>query len=95
MNKNFDIGGLVDVLTVEKVRRDLAVRFKERRKEARLTQKELADKAMVSYASLRRFESTGEVSLSALLRMAQALDCLDDFSKLFDKKSKVVFEWGD
>ena len=95
MNNNFDISGFVDVLTTEKVKSDLVHNVKLRRKEAGLTQRALADKAMVSYASIRRFELTGEISFSALLRIAEVLDALGDFDKLFGKKTKVEFEWGE
>jgi transcriptional regulator with XRE-family HTH domain len=43
----------------------------------------LAERSGVSLASLKRFELTGQVSLSSLLKIANALGCLDDFSALF------------
>ena len=36
--------------------------------------------------TLRYFEQTGKISLSALLNIASVLGCLDDASNLFKKK---------
>jgi transcriptional regulator with XRE-family HTH domain len=58
-------------------------REKQRRKKLKISQKQLAEKSGVTYASVRRFETTGEISLSSLLKIANALDSLQDFTKLF------------
>ena len=67
----------------------LVERVKMRRKEQGVSQKELALRSGVSYASVRRFETEGEISLSSLMRIAQVLDCLQDFDALFRTK-KIV-----
>ena len=79
----FDISSFIDILTPEKATEDLVSRFKTRRKEAKLSQSALASRSGVSYASLRRFETTGEISLNSLMRLAVTLDCLEDFGQLF------------
>ena len=66
MRKIMDIGEFVNVLTPEKVNKNLIERFKKRRKETKLSQKKLAEISGVSYGSIRRFESTGEISLKSL-----------------------------
>ena len=43
----------------------------------------LSKKSGVSYGSLKRFESTGEISLMSLLKLAIVLDCADGFEQLF------------
>lgn len=48
-----------------------------------ITQSDLANRSGVSLASLKRFEQSGEVSLTSLLRLASALDALDGFAALF------------
>ena len=65
----------------------------KRRKSMKITQKKLAERTMVSYASIRRFETTGEISLSSLMRLALALDCLEDFEKLF--ANEFIFDLED
>jgi hypothetical protein len=37
----------------------------------------------VSAASLKRFENTGKASLELVLKVAQALGCLDEFEDVF------------
>ncbi|MEG0621161.1 MAG: helix-turn-helix transcriptional regulator, partial [Raoultibacter sp.] len=64
----------------------LAQNVRARRKEAHLSQLALAKKSGVSLGSLKRFESTGEISLFSLLKIAIALDCEDDFTQLFARK---------
>ncbi len=83
MKNNFDISGFVETLTEQKVKENLSKRFIERRKEAKISQVALAEKSGVSYASIRRFENSGEISLSSLLKLANVLNYLADFEKLF------------
>lgn len=82
----YDIGDFVPVITERHVAATLAQRVRERRKERHLSQKALADRSAVTYASIRRFEKSGEISLSSLLKIAAALDCLPDFLSLFGKE---------
>ena len=86
MIKKFDISDFVDVLTVDKVQRELVERVKKRRKELKITQKELARRTLMSYASIRRFEQTGNISFYSLLQIARELNCLEDFNLLFSKE---------
>jgi transcriptional regulator with XRE-family HTH domain len=83
MKTNFDISKFVPVLTEQTVKMELTKRFKQRRKEAGITQKMLAFKSGISYASIRRFETSGEISLSSLLRISSVIQMLDDFDALF------------
>jgi len=48
-----------------------------------LTQADLAARSGVPLGTLKRFERMGEVSLSTLLALAEALDALDGFQALF------------
>ena len=89
MKNTFDLSEFVPVLTEQSVVDGLVEREKRRRKELCLTQKKLSMRSGVSYASVRRFESTGEISLSSLIKIAHAIDCLDDFDELF-KHEKIT-----
>lgn len=53
------------------------------RKRKKISQKELSKKSGVSYASIRRFESEGEISLTSLTKIAIALDVSDELEALF------------
>lgn len=83
MEKKFDIAEFVDTQTIQAVTGQLVEREKQRRKKMNLSQRELAKKSGVSYASIRRFENIGEISLNSLLKIANALDCLEDFNLIF------------
>lgn len=83
MKRRFDIGDFVNVTTKQSIKYDLVNRFKKRRAESGLSQKELSKRSGVSYGSIRRFESTGDISLSSLLKISDAIDCLEDFNYLF------------
>ena len=86
MKKTFDISDFVNTPTIQSTLVSLTDRVKQRRKELKLTQKLLAQRSGVSYASVRRFESTGDIALVSLLKIANVLNCLDDFNALFGNK---------
>ena len=88
MEKKFDIGQFVNVLTEQTVVNGIVERAKKKRKQLKISQKELSEKSGVTYASIRRFEVTGEISLTSLLKIAHALDALKDFENLF--KGQVI-----
>lgn len=71
---------------------DLARRVASRRKEQHITQRELARRSDVSLGSIKRFEQTGEVSLSSLMRIAVVLGYERDFDALFERKSYSSIE---
>lgn len=83
MLNKFDISSFVDIDTENSVCDGLVTRFKKRRKELKLSQKQISVLSGVSYASVRRFENTGEISLKSLLKLAGAIDSLSDFSTVF------------
>ena len=67
------------------IKKELASRVRTRRKEAEISQIELAERSGVSLGSIKRFESIGEISLVSLLRIAVVLGYEDDFHKLFER----------
>lgn len=83
MENKFDIGQFVGTLTEQSVVSGIVERVKKKRKQMKLSQRQLSQKSGVTYSSVRRFETTGEISLSSLLKIAHALDALKDFASLF------------
>ena len=71
------------LLTPPETEQLLAERFKTLRLQAGYKRTTLAARAGVSLASLKRFETTGQVSLKNLLRLAHALGRLPEFADLF------------
>ncbi len=64
---------------------DLAKRVKKIRKRRKITQKQLADRSNVSYASLKKFEQTGQISLISLVKIAMELGLADEIKSLFSQ----------
>lgn len=79
----FDIGEFVKYETQQAVICNHVNRARARRKECKFTQKQLAERSGVSYASLRRFEQTGEISFRSLVAIVKELKSLQDFNQLF------------
>ena len=65
---------------------NISARVKARRLELNLTQEGLAARAGLKFATHRRFEQVGEISLRGLLQIAFALNALPDFEMLFAQK---------
>ncbi len=63
----------------------IAAKMKKLRISNNLTQTDLASRSGVSLGSLKRFESTHQVSLQSLLKLAVVLDAMLPFQQLFDK----------
>lgn len=72
------------------VRQDIRDRLKARRLAMNLTQAGLAKRSGVSLGTLKRFETTGQVSIDSLLSLALVLECLADFEKLAVDDPRVV-----
>ena len=79
--------------SVEKLPLDIleetAAKHRDLRKQLGFTQAELAKRSGVSLGSLKRFEQTGQISFVSLLRLAQILGRLSDFSAIFQKKEDM------
>ena len=62
---------------------EISQRFKTIRKNRKVSQQRLSELSGVSYASIRRFEKTGDISLASLVKLALALQLYDDLDNLF------------
>ena len=61
----------------------LAQRVRKIRKRRSITQEKLASISGVSYGSIKRFETTGQISLLSLTKIAIALDLADELRNIF------------
>lgn len=68
--------------TAEEINQALALRMKNIRKRRGFSQ-QLSERSGVSYGSLKRFESTGQIALLSLTKLAIALNCADEIRNLF------------
>ena len=69
--------------TAEELDLKLAQRVRNIRRRRSITQKKLADMSGVSYGSIKRFETTGQISLVSLTKLAMALDIAGDLRNAF------------
>jgi len=63
-----------------------------RRKARKISMKRLSEMSGVSYGSIKRFETSGEISLTSLLKIALVLDCADDFNELFTNNEPMSIQ---
>ncbi|MFB1040818.1 MAG: helix-turn-helix transcriptional regulator [Polaribacter sp.] len=67
------------------------------RKQEKMSQKELSERSGVAYASIRKFESTGIISLESLLKICETLKRLTGFESILQqndiKRKKDLFNY--
>ncbi len=80
----------ISLKTPQEIRQELAARAKGRRLALNISQQELAERSGVSLGSIKRFESSGLISLSSLLEISLVLGCLDGFANLFAAKGEPL-----
>ena len=69
--------------TPEEINLALAKRLSRIRKRRNLSQVQLSEKSNVSYGSIKRFETSGQISLLSLTRLCVALNCVEEIRNLF------------
>ena len=74
---------LLTVRTPRELSAELAERARRLRLDRNWTRATLAERAGVTVASLRRFETTGMASFDLVLKVAHALDRLHELDSLF------------
>ena len=70
-------------VTYDEKQMEIAKRFIAIRKSKKVSQQRLSILSGVSYASIRRFEKSGDISLASLVKLAIALRLYDDLDNLF------------
>lgn len=67
------------------------------RKQEKMTQKELSKRSGVAYASIRKFESTGIISLESFLKICDTLKRLKEFESILlpddMKRKRDLFDY--
>ena len=61
----------------------LASKIRRIRKRRKISQEDLSRMSDVSLGSLKRFESSGQISLISLVKIANALDIIEEIRNLF------------
>jgi transcriptional regulator with XRE-family HTH domain len=78
--------------TPEEINLALARRFQRIRKRRGLSQLQLSEKSNVSFGSIKRFETSGQISLISLTKLCVALDCVDEIRSLFNNVEYTSIE---
>jgi transcriptional regulator with XRE-family HTH domain len=71
------------------VMQELVLKIQQLRKKNSVSQLELSKRAGVSYGSIKRFETTGQISLESLLKLAYFFNRLEDFTTVFQLDSDL------
>ncbi len=71
--------------TPSDVAKRLADKIKRIRKRKKITQEQLAARSNVSYATLRKFEQTGRISLESFIKLAMELGVIGEINSLFEQ----------
>ena len=69
--------------TAEELDQKLAQRVRNIRKRRSICQEKLSSMSGVSYGSIKRFETSGKISLISLTKIAMALDMADELRNIF------------
>ncbi len=78
---------MIQIDNILSIKQNVSERFRNARKNAEVSQTVLAERSGVSLGSIKRFERTGEISLSSLLKLAMVLGYESDFNNLFARKN--------
>ena len=78
----------INISTPKSIMQNLKDKFKQKRLSLNLTQEGLSNKSAVSLGSIKRFETSGQISFESLLKLAFVLDCLDDFKNIANKNDE-------
>ena len=73
--------------TTDEIIIEVAKRFRKIRKIKKISQQELALMSNVSYGTIKRFETSGEISLHSLTKLCVALDLTNEIKTLFKNVS--------
>lgn len=71
---------------------DAAKRFRRLRTSKKVTMKELSERSGVPYSTIRRFESSGEISFLSLIKMTSALGEDQEITALFSNPVPQTIE---
>ena len=74
------------------IKNNIRDRARNKRKALKLSQEELAKRSGVSFGSVKRFENTGEISLTSLLKIAVVLESEEDFNSLFSRRNYLSLQ---
>lgn len=79
----------LSLLTATDVQQRLAVTVREKRKRQKLSRRMLAERSTVPEATIKKFETTGQISLRQFILLWQCVDCLESLDSLGKISSEI------
>ena len=83
---------MIVLKTPQEMAVDAAKRFKEMRKAKKITIKDLSKNSGVPYSTIRRFESSGEISFLSLVKIVSTVGEDEEITNLFAKRIPASIE---
>ena len=83
---------MIVLKTPQEMAVDAAKRFKEMRKAKKITIKKLSENSGVPYSTIRRFESSGEISFLSLVKIVSTIGEDEEITNLFAKRIPASIE---
>ena len=83
---------MIVLKTPQEMAVDAAKRFKEMRKAKKITIKKLSEDSGVPYSTIRRFESSGEISFLSLVKIVSTVGEDEEITNLFARRIPASIE---
>ena len=83
---------MIVLKTPQEMAVDAATRFKEMRKAKKITIKDLSRNSGVPYSTIRRFESSGEISFLSLVKIVSTIGEDEEITNLFTRRIPASIE---
>jgi transcriptional regulator with XRE-family HTH domain len=83
---------MIVLKTPQEMAVDAAKRFKEMRKAKKITIKKLSVDSGVPYSTIRRFESSGEISFLSLVKIVSTVGEDEEITNMFARRIPVSIE---
>lgn len=80
---------LLSLLTSNDIQEQFADTIKRKRKEQKLSRQALAEKSTVPASTIKKFETTSQISLRQFILLWQSLDSLDKLAELCKETPKT------
>lgn len=75
---------ILEFVTYYEKQKEIADRFKRIRRLKKVSQRRLSTLSGVTYASIRRFETTGDISFRSLVKLCLTMRLYEDLDNLFE-----------
>ena len=83
---------MIVLKTPQEMAVDAATRFKEMRKAKKIKLKDLSKNSGVPYSTIRRFESSGEISFLSLVKIISTIGEDEEIANLFTRRIPASIE---